>query len=1011
MKTSTNGHRAGVLLTAAFTLFTVLSVSAQFGTQESIVPNRIPPVDIPGISGDGGNSSQRAPSGSISVAENAAYNAMTAQQLVQNVLVTGCLQAENIRFGYYSRNNGNWTNHNWSSTPGNRMLGYFERATSGFALEEGLVLSTGRISSAMGPNNNAGRSDQMVSNASDPDLATISGRTMYDAAVLEFDFIPAGNTVEFKYVFASEEYLEYVHTNFNDAFGFFLSGPGISGPYSNNAINLATLPNGEDVTINTIHPAGVNTNGQSYPAHNAEYYIDNPSGSLTMQFDGYTVELTATYPVTPCATYRIKMAIADASDQQWDAAVFLGARSFNAETLSLTHFGNGIQNNNNIFEGCTNNRLVVTRMTTDLTEDYHVDLILAGSAINGSDILTSGGQPFPTQIVIPAGQASYEIPYYAVNDGTGDNAETFIVRVRNSCPCDENISYVEEVINIYEQVTIASVSATNAQCAGQSNGVITINATGGSGSYLYSINNGTTWQSSNTFTGLSAGSYTVLVRDPGSCYEPVSAAATIGEPQPIVANAGSDVSICSGTSTQLNGTGGVLYSWSPATGLSNPSIANPVASPAVTTTYTLTVTNASGQCASTDQVIVTVNPSPVITVNPAEVEVCRGTEVTITASGAASYVWNPGGATSASITVSPVSNTSYTVTGTAANGCTGTASSLVIVKATPNNVSAGPDAGIGLCETHQLQGSATGSGTLLYTWAPATGLSNANIANPVFTPSTSGTFTFTLTVTNQASGCSVSDEMSIEVAEPLAVTSVVNNNSCTTVADGSIDITVTGGSAPYAYSWTGPNGYTAGTEDLSNIVAGTYTVVVTDSDGCTFTGNYTVGTVPDTTPPTASNPADIVLSGCNGTFPDPDILVVTDENDNCETPVVAWVSDGSPVLDGCTETIVRTYSVTDGSGNSINVYQNLIRTIDTEAPVISTVAESADLGCNPTVVAPVFTGLDNCAGEFTPEVSTEGASNTGCAYTQTWTASYTDACGNAAAPVSITYTWTVDTEA
>ncbi|MEA5110565.1 MAG: choice-of-anchor L domain-containing protein, partial [Lentimicrobium sp.] len=1010
MKTSTNGHRAGVLMTAAFALFTVLSVTAQFGTQESIVPNRIPPADIPGISGDGGNSSQRAPSGSISVAENATYNAMIPQQLVQNVLVTGCLQAENIRFGYYNRNNGNWTNHTWSSTPGNRMLGYFERATSGFALEEGLVLSTGRISSAMGPNNNAGRSDQMVSNASDPDLATISGRTMYDAAVLEFDFIPAGNTVEFKYVFASEEYLEYVHTNFNDAFGFFLSGPGISGPYSNNAINLATLPNGEDVTINTIHPAGVNTNGQSYPAHNAEYYIDNPSGSLTMQFDGYTVELTATYPVTPCATYRIKMAIADASDQQWDAAVFLGARSFNAETLSLTHFGNGIQNNNNIFEGCTNNRLVVTRMTTDLTEDYHVDLILAGSAINGSDILTSGGQPFPTQIVIPAGQASYEIPYYAVNDGTGDNAETFIVRVRNSCPCDENISYVEEVINIYEQVTIASVSATNAQCAGQSNGVITINATGGSGSYQYSINNGTTWQSSNTFTGLSAGSYTVLVRDPGSCYEPVSAAATIGEPQPIVANAGSDVSICSGTSTQLNGTGGVLYSWSPATGLSNPSIANPVASPAVTTTYTLTVTNASGQCASTDQVIVTVNPSPVITVNPAEVEVCRGTEVTITASGAASYVWNPGGATSASITVSPVSNTSYTVTGTAANGCTGTASSLVIVKATPNNVSAGPDAGIGLCETHQLQGSATGSGTLLYTWAPATGLSNANIANPVFTPSTSGTFTFTLTVTNQASGCSVSDEMSIEVAEPLSVTSVVNNNSCTTVADGSINITVTGGSAPYTYSWTGPNGYTAGTEDLSNIVAGTYSVLVTDADGCTFNGNYTVGTVPDTTPPTASNPADIVLSGCNGTFPDPDILVVTDEDDNCETPVVAWVSDGSPVLDGCIETIVRTYSVTDGSGNSINVYQNLVRTVDTEAPVISTTAVSGDLGCNPEVVAPAFTGLDNCAGVFTPEVSTLGASNEGCAYTQTWTANYTGACGNAAAPVSITYTWTVDTE-
>src|SRR5690606_39329245 len=83
---------------------------------------------------------------------------------------------------------------------------------------------------------------------------------------------------------------------------------------------------------------------------------------------------------------------------------------------------------------------------------------------------------------------------------------------------------------------------------------------------------------------------------------------------------------------------------------------------------------------------------------------------------------------------------------------------------------------------------------------------------------------------------------------------------------------------------------------------------------------------------------------------------------------------------------------------------------DTDAPVIRMSASSDDLGCNPTVVAPEFTGMDNCEGAFTPAVATDGPSNDGCNYTQTWTATYTDECGNEAAPVVITYTWMQDTE-
>ncbi|WP_457619057.1 choice-of-anchor L domain-containing protein, partial [Lutibacter sp.] len=285
-----------------------------------------------------GSTSSSSTSGSIAVAEDATYNSYTVEQLVNNLLISGCLTTSNIRFGYYEKsgNSWNWKNHSWSSTAGDRQLGYFSKASSTFSLDEGLLFSTGKISSAEGSNDSDSRTDKMVSKASDPDLATITGETMHDASVLEFNFVPDGNVIEFKFVFASEEYLEYVETQYNDAFGFFLSGPGISGSYTNNAVNLAELPNGDAVTTNNIHSAGTNVNGVTFPSKNDSYYINNPSGSALMEYDGLTTELTATYTVIPGQTYKIKMAIADASDQQWDAGVFLRARSFASNTVVIT---------------------------------------------------------------------------------------------------------------------------------------------------------------------------------------------------------------------------------------------------------------------------------------------------------------------------------------------------------------------------------------------------------------------------------------------------------------------------------------------------------------------------------------------------------------------------------------------------------------------------------------------------------------------------------------------------
>jgi hypothetical protein len=203
----------------------------------SLLNKRYPAAITAPVSGP--TRAKKAPAQSISVNEDPVFNAMSPTELVKQAFITGCLLADNIKFGYYKKSGSNWTwtDHTWS-VPNNRQMGYFKKGSSNFPIGEGIILSTGIASSAMGPNNLEGRSDLMVTGASDPDLSLISGEDMNDAAILEFDFVPAGNTMEFKYTFSSEEYLEYINSSFNDAFGFFLSGPGINGTYRNNAVIL-----------------------------------------------------------------------------------------------------------------------------------------------------------------------------------------------------------------------------------------------------------------------------------------------------------------------------------------------------------------------------------------------------------------------------------------------------------------------------------------------------------------------------------------------------------------------------------------------------------------------------------------------------------------------------------------------------------------------------------------------------------------------------------------------------
>ena len=152
-------------------------------------------------------------------------NTLTPAQLVQDVLIGTGVVASNITF------NGTAANANSIQTAGQTF------SATGFPFANGVYLKT------------AG-----ASVITDPDLSAIASGNPTNGAILEFDFVAVGDSLVFNYVFASSEYTGYTCSSFNDAFGFFLSGPGLSGPYTNGAVNLALVPGGNiPVTINTVN--------------------------------------------------------------------------------------------------------------------------------------------------------------------------------------------------------------------------------------------------------------------------------------------------------------------------------------------------------------------------------------------------------------------------------------------------------------------------------------------------------------------------------------------------------------------------------------------------------------------------------------------------------------------------------------------------------------------------------------------------------------------------------------
>ncbi len=226
----------------------------------------------------------------------------------------------------------------------NPQIGYFSGGLNdGLQLDNGLVMATSDINQAV----LGDFTGFFMDNYQDPDVLALSGAAAANnCAVLEFDVLVDADMLAFDYIFSSAEYEHFTCSPFNDAFGFFVSGPGLEGPFTNNSVNIATIPGGDvPVAINTINqgfPSSANAGSLCETANpnwqaDSIYYVPNIGNENSSMFmNGYTVNLEALVDVVNGETYHMKLSICNALDMAFQSAVFLGAGSFEGRMASST---------------------------------------------------------------------------------------------------------------------------------------------------------------------------------------------------------------------------------------------------------------------------------------------------------------------------------------------------------------------------------------------------------------------------------------------------------------------------------------------------------------------------------------------------------------------------------------------------------------------------------------------------------------------------------------------------
>lgn len=566
-------------------------------------------------------------------------------QLVQNVLLGPGVTVSNVTFS-------------GSAT----ALGSFTANNTNLGLQSGLVITTGTVlnngSGPQGPNN---QPDAGIDNGApgSPLLSSqLGGAQTYNAATLEFDFIPYADTVRFRYVFGSEEYPEYVGSQFNDIFGFFISGPGIPGLQ-----NIARIPgNNALVAINNV-----NNGYGSVPASNPAYYVSNSGGS-SIQYDGFTTVLEAVSKVVCGQTYHLRIAITDVGDAIFDSGIFLEANSLKSNTPIEATYDMSYQafaDPSVMAEGCVTTTVNVRRKR-NTGVSLTIPITVTGTATFPADYAPN----IPTSITFNPGDTLKQFSFSAIQDNITEGIEDIRISFDIFDPCG-NFKPIELVVRIADVEDVAlSMSDTTVLCPGDPVTIVP-SPSGGVGPYTYNWSTGATTPTI-TVNPLTSTNYSLTITD--ACLnQSASATMTVNVPvyQPVVAQTSGDITtICPYERDTLSaeGTGGsgiYTYIWYRPNGAIAGYFDTLYVQPSESTLYMVVVTD---QCGTKDTAYVNytiLSPPLELSTSPNPI-ICPGesVDISVTPSGGFGnyyYSWPHSGETDSLVTVNPYFSTTYKV--------------------------------------------------------------------------------------------------------------------------------------------------------------------------------------------------------------------------------------------------------------------------------------------------------------------------------------------------------------
>ena len=272
---------------------------------------------------------------------------------------------------------------------------------NGLSMSNGVIMTTGNISVAPGPNTYGGSSQSITGYYSDPEMAVVATSSINGCSTLDFDFVTLASSVQFNYTFASEEYPEWVCSDYNDVFAFFVTGPD---PETGEEVtrNIAIIPgtisddnpNGIAVAINSVNPGSAGTSGGSGTGCYYDYfgyYVENADGEDGIEYDGYTSKLTAQAEVIPCAVYHMHISVCNVGDNSYDSGVFLEGNSFTANTQAIGLSRPGVTP----IHGSCPNAIPLSLGSTGY-EEGTVHFTYGGTAIYGIDYVVTdeNGTPY-----------------------------------------------------------------------------------------------------------------------------------------------------------------------------------------------------------------------------------------------------------------------------------------------------------------------------------------------------------------------------------------------------------------------------------------------------------------------------------------------------------------------------------------------------------------------------------------------------------------------------------------